>query len=232
MTPEELRETINEFRDNPKREPEPRPAVERLAINPQTIYSWKAPLRAYKRKPAGVLRFYAAIAFLLSLIVFFFGDKILILPIWATVFLVYVLTITPPPIVENKITKFGIETIGNAYKWDQLSHYYFVRKFDYHVLVIVSIPPQYSHIYLVITKDDVKEKVLHLLAEHLVYLEKPQRTATDKMIEWLSQLMPDYEEEPVETNQREAPPETASIPVEEFPLPQTPVPREEPPRQL
>jgi len=194
MTPEELRETINEFRDNPQPEPEPRPAVERLAINPQTIYSWKAPLRAYKRKPAGVLRFYAALALLLTLIVFFFGDKILILPIWATVFLVYVLTITPPPIVENKVTKFGIETIGNAYKWDQLSHFYFIKKFEYHVLTVVSIPPQNTHIYLVITKEEEKEKILHLLSEHLVFLEEPSKTLTDKMAEWLTQLMPDYEE--------------------------------------
>src|SRR3989344_3535471 len=111
MTPEEqeLRETIHGYQEEAPPHSVTVPEPEKKTVNPQTIFSWIAPLRAYKRKPAGVLRFYIAIAFLLSLIVFFFGDKILILPIWATVFLVYVLTITSPPIVENKITKFGIE---------------------------------------------------------------------------------------------------------------------------
>src|SRR3989338_3756813 len=196
MTPEEqeLRETIHGYQEEAPPHSVTVPEPEKKTVNPQTIFSWIAPLRAYKRKPAGVLRFYIAIALLLSLIVFFFGDKILILPIWATVFLVYVLTITPPPIVENKVTKFGIETIGNAYKWDQLSHFYFIKKFEYHVLTVVSIPPQNTHIYLVITKEEEKEKILHMLSEHLVFLEEPSKTLTDKMAEWLTQLMPDYEE--------------------------------------
>ncbi|MGB9883678.1 MAG: hypothetical protein ACPLRN_04185, partial [Microgenomates group bacterium] len=62
--------------------------------NPQVVFSWKAPLRPYKKKSALILRFYIAIALLLSLIFFFFGDKILLIPVWAILFLFYVLTIT------------------------------------------------------------------------------------------------------------------------------------------
>src|SRR3989338_2648125 len=82
------------------------------SLNPQVLYSWKAPLRAYKKRGKKVLRFYLAVALLLTAIIFFLGDQILIIPIWAVLFLFYVLTITPPPEVENRITKFGIETAG------------------------------------------------------------------------------------------------------------------------
>jgi hypothetical protein len=54
--------------------------------NPQVIFSWKAPLRPYKKRGKMVLRFYLALSLILSLIVFFFGDKILLIPIWAVVF--------------------------------------------------------------------------------------------------------------------------------------------------
>lgn len=159
--------------------------------NPQIVYSWKAPLRAYKKRSAGVLRFYLALSLLLSLIVFFIGDKILILPVWALMFLFYVLTITPPPEVENKITKFGVESAGNVYRFELLSHFYFIRRFNYDILVLVTHSPYYYHIYLVIKDNDVKKEVIRLLSDHIVYKEHPEKTTVDKISEWLTKLMPD-----------------------------------------
>lgn len=192
MGPQELRETIR------KKKADVEPKTPTLQDkNPQVVFSWKAPLRAYKRKSAGVLRFYIAVALLLSLIAFFFGERILILPIWATIFLVYVLTITPPPRVVNKITKFGVETAGNTYRWDFLSHFYFIKKFNYHVLVLVSVPPYLAHMYLVIEDKETKIKLTKLLSNYLIFQEKPQRSFTDRAADWLTKLMPDEDEQEV-----------------------------------
>lgn len=165
--------------------------METTIDNPQIIYKWRAPLRAYKKRSKDILRFYIALALLLSFIVFLIGERILVLPIWAIIFLFYVLTISPPQEVENKITKFGIETTGNTYRWDLLSHFYFVKRFDYNVLVIVSRAPLYYHIYLVVTDTAIKKELIKLLSEHLIYQEHPNRTFTDKLIEGLTKLMPD-----------------------------------------
>jgi hypothetical protein len=162
--------------------------------NPQTLLSWSAPLRAYKKRKSGVLRFYIALSLVLSALVFLFGDKILILLIWAVMFLFYILTITPPPIVENKITKFGIDTNGNTIRWDFLSHFYFINKFDYTVLVVVSIAPYYYHLYLVLPNEGVKSQIIQILSEHIVYQENPRKTSTDRVVEWFGKLMPDYED--------------------------------------
>lgn len=159
--------------------------------NPQIIYSWKAPLRAYKKRSVGVLRFYIALALLLSLITFFFGERILILPIWAVMFLFYILTTTPPQQVTHQITRFGIETVGNTFRWDFLSHFYFLKRFDYHVLVIVSIAPFFYHLYLVVPEEKIKVDVMRILSDHLVYQERPKKTFTDRLVEWLGKLMPD-----------------------------------------
>lgn len=163
--------------------------------NPQIIFTWTAPLRAYKKRSKGVLRFYIALALLLSLIVIFFGDKILVLPIIAVLFLFYVLTITPPPTITNTITRFGIETAGNTYRFETLSHFYFSKKFDHYVLVIVSRAPYYYHVYLVVKDEETVQKLIDILSDHLIYQQHPQKSFIDKATDLLSRLMPD--EEPV-----------------------------------
>ncbi len=159
--------------------------------NVQRVFSWKAPLRAYKRRSTSILRFYVALALLLSLIVFFFGDRVLLVPILTLLFLFCVLTITPPPEIENIITTFGIETAGVSLRWEFLSYFYYTRKFHFDVLTLVSHAPYSYHIFLIIPSDHIKSEVNAILIKHLMYVEKPQRGFTDKMVDWLSNLMPD-----------------------------------------
>jgi len=162
--------------------------------NPQVVYAWKAPLRPYKKRGGVILRFYLALALLLSLIVFFLGDRILLIPIWALLFLFYVLTITPPPEVENKITRFGIETTGITLRWESLSHFYFGKRFGFTVLTLVGQPPYYYHVYLVLKSEEMKQELIHLLSDHLIYQEKPQKTFIDKTVDWFSNLIPEEED--------------------------------------
>jgi hypothetical protein len=162
--------------------------------NPQIKFLWKAPLRPYKKQSSVILRFYLAIALLLSFIVFFFGDKILIIPIWALVFIFYVLTITPPPEVENKITTFGIDAAGVTLRWEMLSHFYFGKRFGFHTLTVVSQSPYYYHLYMVVPTEDMKKKLITILSPHLLYQEMPTKTFIDKMLDFISTLVPDEEE--------------------------------------
>jgi len=162
--------------------------------NPQVIYSWIAPIRAYKKTTQGILRFYIAVALLLSLIVFFVGEKILVLPIWAILFLFYSLTVTPPQYIENKITKFGIFSGENMYKWEDLSSFYFLKKFDYYILVLTNKIIPTHRVYMVIENIESIEEIKKILSENLIFQEKPKKNFTDKMAEWLTKLMPDYKE--------------------------------------
>ncbi len=163
--------------------------------NPQVVFSWRAPLRPYKKRSSLILRFYLAVALLLSAIMFFFGDKILLIPIWALVFLFYVLTITPPPEVENKITTFGIDAAGVTLRWEVLSHFYFGKGFGFYTMTIVSQPPYYYHAYMVVPNENIKKKLTEILSQHLVYQEKPTKTLTDRMLDALSTVIPDENEE-------------------------------------
>jgi len=164
------------------------------AGNPQLLYIWKAPLRAYKRRSNSILRFYLALSFLLSVIVFLFGDRVLLIPILTLLFLFYVLTITPPPEIDNIITTFGIQTAGVTLRWELLSHFYYTKKFHFDILILVTQAPYYYQAYLIVPNEEIKKTVTEILSKHIMYLEKPQLSLTDKLVDWLSNLIPDDEE--------------------------------------
>ncbi|MEI6327062.1 MAG: hypothetical protein WCO78_02975 [Candidatus Roizmanbacteria bacterium] len=157
----------------------------------QVLYSWTAPLRPFKKRSAGLLRFFLALALLISAIVFFFGDIVTLLPIWALLFLFYVFAITPPPQVESRLTRFGVESAGVLIRWDVLSHYYFVNRLGFEVLVLVTQAPYFGHRYLVVPTSEVKEEVVEVMGKHLMFLSKPPRTFTDRLIELFSRLVPE-----------------------------------------
>ncbi|OGK15214.1 hypothetical protein A2690_00350 [Candidatus Roizmanbacteria bacterium RIFCSPHIGHO2_01_FULL_39_12b] len=162
-----------------------------LITNPQVLFSWRAPVRAYKQKTEGILRFYFALALLLSVVVALFGDWILILPIAASVFLFYALTITPPGNVDYKITRFGIEVGGIAYRYESLAGFYITQRFDYFVITAVSNSPFFNHIYLITNSQETLQTIVDVLSDHIVFVEKPQKTFTDKLASVLSSLLPE-----------------------------------------
>lgn len=111
----------------------------------------------------------------------------------------YVLTITPPPEIENKITRFGLETAGMTLRWEVLSDFYFTNRFGFYILTVISHAPYFYHAYLVVPNEEIKKNLVLILSEHLVYQEKPQRALTDKLVDWLSKLIPDDEEDVMTT---------------------------------
>lgn len=166
----------------------------------QTMFVWKAPLRPYKKRSTTLLRFFLAVALLVSAVVFFFGDLVTILPIWALLFLFYIFAITPPPIVDNRITVFGVETAGVMLRWDVLSHYYFDERLGYQVLVLVTHGPYYAHSYLVLPDNETKTMVNTILNQHLMLMTNPPKTLTDRVIRFFSALIPEEAAVPVDTS--------------------------------
>lgn len=157
----------------------------------QTLYTWRAPLRPFRKRSVALLRYFLAVALLVSAIVFFFGDLVTVVPIWALLFLFYIFSVTPPPVVENRITIFGVENAGVTLRWDVLSHYYFDERLGYRVLVLVTHGPYYAHSYLVIPDQEAREAIHTILNQHLMYMANPQKTFTDKVVQFFAALVPE-----------------------------------------
>jgi hypothetical protein len=188
--------------------------------NPQVLFSWKAPLRPYVKRSKQIMRFYIALTLLLSLIVFFFGDRILLLPLWTLLFIFYVFTVTPPTEITHKISQFGVEITGQTLRWEDLDHFYFFKRFGYDVLVLVTHAPFPYYAYLVVPDSEAKKKVFNLLSEHIIYQEEPRNSFTDKAIDWFTKLVPSEEaEKKEEVPQTATPVSEASVqtPAQPFP---------------
>ncbi|KXK07336.1 MAG: hypothetical protein UZ21_OP11001001101 [Microgenomates bacterium OLB22] len=158
--------------------------------NPQLLYEWSAPARAYKKNTGGILRFYIAVALLLAIIVFLWGDKFLLLPIFSVLFIFYVLTTTPPRDVHYKITKFGVFVGDSFYKWEDLTHFSIVKQFEMSQIVITAHIPFEFHVHLTVIDETSLSKLMSLLSEHLIYQEKAELSISEKLLEFFSKLMP------------------------------------------
>jgi hypothetical protein len=161
------------------------------SIDEQVLYSWVAPSRAFKERSASIMRFYFAISLLISIIVLFFGDKILVLVIFGLLFLFYALTTTKPESVEHKITTFGIETYNTHHPWEDLEKFYFTEHFGYQVLIIIGKNYYHGYTYAVVPNNDTKKDIIALLSKFIRYQKKPDITFSDKVIAWFSKLMPE-----------------------------------------
>ncbi len=190
---------IPEFKDEAEEHEDKSRGKVGVHTNPQVLYTWKGPLRAYIKRSKKIIRFYLALAVLLSLITVFFGNYMLLLVIWTLLFLFYVLTITPPPEVETRITQFGIETVGTTLRWDYLSHFYFGQRFGYEILTVVTHPPYFDHFFIVVPNAEVKTAVIKYLSEHVIFQEHPQKGVVDKMVDWCLKLVPTEDEGEMES---------------------------------
>ena len=167
--------------------------------NPQVLIEWEAPTRPFKKPGKKIIRFYLALALLLSLFVVFFSETILLIPIWATLFLFYTLTITPAHSIKHRVTKFGLESADVTVRWDAMAYFYFTNKFSYTILTVVSLPPYNHHMFFVVPDDEIKQSIIDILSEHVIYKEDYQKTFAEKMVDALGKLVPD-DEEGVESN--------------------------------
>ncbi len=168
--------------------------VKTLPSNPQVLFSWSSPIRPYVKRTNKTIRFYLALTLLLSLLVVFFGDMVLLLPLWALLFIFYVFTVTPPTEITHKINQFGVETAGTTLRWEALDHFFFFKRFHYDVLTLVTHPPYPYYAYLVLPDETIKKEVTKILSQHIIYQEEPKKTFTDKAIDWLAKLVPNEEE--------------------------------------
>lgn len=158
--------------------------------NPQLLYEWSAPARAYKKNTGGILRFYIAVALLLAIIVFLWGDRFLLLPIFAVLFIFYVLTTTPPKEVQYKLTKFGVFIGDTFYKWEDLTHFSITKQFDMPQVVLTAHIPFEFHTRLTVVDETSLSQLVAILSEHLIYQEKTQNSISEKLLEYFSKLMP------------------------------------------
>lgn len=168
------------------------PTDEKIAVDTpeeekEVYLAWRSPSRLFKRRDKEYFTNIGAIVFLLSVILIFAREYVLVAVVLAIVFLIYVLSTVPPEDVDHRITNLGIDSAGTYYRWETLGDFWFEEQWSQQILVLR--PLVGARAIVLIRKED-KDRVRELLAKHIPFREKPQKTWVDNAANWISEKIP------------------------------------------
>lgn len=163
-------------------------AEEKSGLDESVLLAWRSPERLFKARSREFYSTIVVLAFLLSVIMFFIEGVMPVLVIWAFVFVVYATTKTPPSEANHELTSWGIRTGGKLYRFNQMVVFWVEEKWGKSILrVILSNFP--GQLVLIFNKED-EGLFKKTLADKQVTMQKPEPSATDKAVKWLSEKIP------------------------------------------
>lgn len=176
--------------ENSKKEKEylePEPVVAQPEPE-KTLYSWSAPSRLFKQRTREFYSTMAALVFLLSLILFFAKEFLLIGVILAIGFVSYVLASVPPEEVTHVLTNKGIRTAEKLFLWPSLGRFWWAEKWK-QTYVNIEAPGRIPNIIILLVGKGDRQEIDRLLKTYLIN-QKPEPTWLDKAAKWLTEKIP------------------------------------------
>ena len=155
----------------------------------KTLLSWTAPGRPFQRRSKQYFVSVLMITLLVEIIVFLFGEYLLMLVILSLAFVSCAIAFVPPHDSHYKITTQGIRMQDHFYLWQELYDFYFRKHHDQDILVIrtrVFFPGELS----VVLQDIHTDQVKSVLLPFLPFREVIQETMMEKSGNWLSKTFP------------------------------------------
>jgi hypothetical protein len=149
--------------------------------------SWSSPSRVFKRRDKEYFTNIGAIVFLLTVILVFAREFVLVGAVLSIVFLVYVLSTVPPEDVPHSISNLGIESAGHYYRYEELVEFWFEEQWGQTLFILR--PLMGSRIIILLGSMD-KEKVKETVKQHIAFREQPEKSWVDNAASWLSKKVP------------------------------------------
>jgi hypothetical protein len=144
--------------------------VRKKLVPQKVLYSWKAPAIVFVQREKAWFLKVSIVALLLILFFAFLQDFIVILVICMTVLITFLLASIPPQEVDHKVTNKGIKSIGDLYKWKDLSKFWVAEKYNQKIVYVHTKLRYPSRIVMIVSKED-ELKVVKLLLEQMDYKE-------------------------------------------------------------
>lgn len=168
-------------------EPEPQPVVQQ-PVPEKDLYTWNAPSRLFKHRSREFYTTIAALVFLLSIILFFAKEFLLIGVIMAIGFVSYVLASVPPESITHTLTNKGIRSFDKLFPWETLGRYWWQDKWK-QTYANIEAPGRIPGIVILLVGEGDKEKIDKILKTYLIN-QKPDPTWFDNASKWLSEKIP------------------------------------------
>lgn len=153
----------------------------------KTLLEWQSVARPFKKRDREVFLTAGAIVALISVILLFVKEFLLIAVVLSLYFVFWVLNTVAPEKVSHKITNKGIKTGEKTYKWEELGRFWFTGKWGNEILN-VETKKRFPGMLLILlgpSKDEVKK----ILSKYLTF-EKPEKAWLNGAAEWLQKKVP------------------------------------------
>ncbi len=154
----------------------------------KVVLKWKAAARPFKKRNREFFTTVGAIVILVSVILLFVREFLLIAVILSFAFVSYVLASVEPEEAEHIVTTRGVRTGGRFFRWDDLGRFWFEAKFNKKMVVIETLVSFPGRILMLVDKKE-EEKLKKVLNKYLLN-ETPEPTFLDKSADWLSNKIP------------------------------------------
>jgi len=154
----------------------------------KTLVTWKSPLRVFKKRDQRHFTNLILVVFLISLVLIFFKEFLLVGVILALVFVAYVNSSVEPPEFEHKITTQGLTSGGHTYAWGELSNFWLVQK-DGRAVLNIDTKVRFPGRVFAVLNDDSAAEVQQALSKYLPFREELKVTWLDRLTDWFSQKL-------------------------------------------
>ncbi len=161
----------------------------------RTIIAWRAPSRPYRKKARSYYTTVALLIILVSMIAFFWGERLLIGALLALGFLVYVLNFTPPGEIDYKISSQGIIIGDHFYHWEELDSFWFSEKEGLKILNILT-KFRFPGLLMLVMGNTPQDQLQRIVAHYLPFHEIAPKSTLEK---WSESLQKNF---PLETPQK------------------------------
>lgn len=153
----------------------------------ETYLTWTSPSRLFKKRDKEYFTNIGAIVFLLTVILIFAREFVLVAAVFSIVFLIYVLSTVPPENVKHQIINLGIESTGHFYRWQELGEFWFESQWGQTMLIL---RPFFGPRIVILIIPEDRMKIREIIDKHIPFREQPEKTWVDNAASWISRKIP------------------------------------------
>lgn len=166
---------------------EPAAKQDERTLKEETLFSWRAPIRPFKARSSHFFWTTVLIAILLSIIGFVLEGFMVVMLVWAVVFLVFVLSKVPPEEIDYEITTKNIKIAGKKFSLEEASRFWISTRSG-HKLLVFEMPLRFPGRLELVLGDVDEDKLKEELGKRIDLEEEPPEF-TDRVARWFSKKL-------------------------------------------
>lgn len=154
----------------------------------KVLFEWTAPERPYQERNKDFWITAVAILVLVSVILIFINEFLLVMALAAVLFLYYALATVPPREVSYKITNRGIYFGEVHYPWNFLERFWFKKSLST-ATVNFGTMIKFPRVVMMVINEKDQEKIKEIAVKRIPLLESSP-TFVDKVTKWFADRLP------------------------------------------